>query len=238
MWRQLVLLVALAVSECGATPPWQISPPLKVLFIGNSYTYFHRLPDVVTAFSKAPESPRAVEVRMIAKGGASLLEHWEEGTARRAIRSGEWQVVILQEQSLLPLTRPEQLAIYAKRFAAEVKEAGGKTVLYLTWARKDLPAQQARLDDAYANAAKASGAGLALVGPAWAEVRKRLPDLSLHDVDGSHPAPLGTYLAACVIYLTVIAEAKACPALGDADRNDARMVALRDIALATVRPKP
>lgn len=64
-----------------------------------------------------------------------------------------------------------------------------------------------------------------------------MPDLPLHDVDGSHPAPLGTYLAACVIYLTLLPEAKACPALGDADRNDARTVALREIALATVQKK-
>lgn len=213
------------------------APPLKVLFIGNSYTYFHRLPDVVTAFSKTPESPRVIEVRMIAKGGASLLEHWEDGTARRAIRSGEWQVVVLQEQSLLPLSRPSQLATYAKKFATEVKEAGGRSVLYLTWARKERPDQQQTLDQAYADAAKESGASVARVGPAWAEARRRMPDLPLHDVDGSHPAPLGTYLAACVIYLTLLPEAKACPALGDADRNDARTVALREIALATVQKK-
>jgi homocysteine S-methyltransferase len=35
------------------------------------------------------------------------------------------------------------------------------------------------------------------VGPAWERARAEHPEVELHDADGSHPSPAGTYLAAC-----------------------------------------
>ena len=44
---------------------------------------------------------------------------------------------------------------------------------------------------------------VAMVGEAWAEVRRLRPDFSLYVSDGSHPNAAGSYLAACVIYAMV-----------------------------------
>ena len=44
---------------------------------------------------------------------------------------------------------------------------------------------------------------VAPVGLAWESALKQQPQLALHLEDKSHPAPRGSYLAACVLYATV-----------------------------------
>lgn len=216
--------------------PAQASPaPLKVLFIGNSYTYYHRMPDIVAAMAATRESPRRFEVRMVAQGGASLFSHWENGAARRALRSGRWDVVVLQDRSLVALDQPDELNRYAERFADAARSAGARVVLYATWARRDRPETQARLNDAFATAARASRSELAPVGAAWEQALRRWPDVALHDADGSHPAGTGSYLAACVIYIVAQPDADTCPALADGDRDDLQFTGLRAVAAQAVK---
>jgi hypothetical protein len=57
---------------------------------------------------------------------------------------------------------------------------------------------QDALDSAYTSLARELGALLAPVGPAWQRALVDSPQLRLYQKDDSHPAPLGTYLAACV----------------------------------------
>jgi hypothetical protein len=231
MQRWLALLLGLlATYACNAISSSPAPTPLKVLFIGNSYTYYHRLPDIVAAMSARPESPRKFEVRMVAQGGASLLQHWEGAGARRALRGNPWDVVVLQEHSQVPFTHPQQLTRYAERFAAEARTAGARTVLYVTWARRDRPEGQNTIADAYAAAAKAADADLAPVGAAWRIARMRWPALALHEEDGGHPSPTGAYLSACVLYIVLQPGARTCPALAEADRDDPVMAGLREVA--------
>ena len=42
------------------------------------------------------------------------------------------------------------------------------------------------------------------MGVAWQQSLKDDPKLVLHAKDGSHPAPAGSYLAACVFYATLL----------------------------------
>ena len=231
----MCLQVAALTQAWGSTSKTLERSPLKVLFIGNSYTYYHRLPDIVAAMSARPESPRRFEVRMVAQGGASLLDHWEGGNARRALRGQPWDRVVLQEQSNVPASNPRQFNRYVARFASAARDAGAQTILYVTWARRDRPAAQAAINHAYADAAKEADATLSPVGEAWRRARERWPDLALHDVDGSHPSALGSYLAACVLYITLQPGASACPALGEADATDPVSSGLRGLAAEVAR---
>jgi hypothetical protein len=49
--------------------------PTRVLFVGNSYTYFHNLPEMVVKLAAARR--QKVEARMVAPGGWRLKDHWE-----------------------------------------------------------------------------------------------------------------------------------------------------------------
>lgn len=176
--------------------------PLRVLFVGNSYTYVNELPRLIEQLAKSAKEPRVLETEMVAVGGATLESHWEEGRALAAVRKGPWDFVVLQEQGTRPLTQPEVMHRYARLFDAEVKRAGAQTVFYLTWARLGQEQLQGARSEAYLSIAKELGAMVAPVGIVWQQVRRESPGIKLYSEDGVHPSPAGTYLAACVFYVT------------------------------------
>jgi hypothetical protein len=206
--RFLVLFAALALSP-SATPGAAPTPARRVLFVGNSYTYFNNLPEMVRLLSSAAGAGE-VEVRMIAPGGWTLADHWEKGDARGTVAREKWDFVVLQEQSQLgdPQTvdglprvgSPGKVFLpAATRWAAEATSRGAKPVFYMTWARKASPQDQAVLTNGYTTAATRGGGLLAPVGLAWKQVREEAPAIELFQADGSHPSASGTYLAACTL---------------------------------------
>ncbi len=174
------------------------SQQLRVLFIGNSFTYVNDLPRL-TARLAANES-RPLETRMVTGGGASLQSHWDDGQALAAIKGARWDYVVLQEQSALPVKNPKVMHAHARLFDAEIRKVGAKTVFYLTWAREDNPEKQAAITEAYMSIAGELGALVAPVGLAWQRALKDKPELRLHHGDKLHASPTGTYMAACVFY--------------------------------------
>jgi hypothetical protein len=190
---------------------------LRVLFVGNSYTVFNNLPDLVAAIAAAdPDGPIIVPM-LVTRGGATLRWHLENGSALKSLATGKWDFVVLQEQSLLGgdfkdgkavVGDPSEFHASTREWAARIRAVGATPILYMTWARRE-PADAARvqkaLADAYLGIGKELGVKVAPVGLAWAETRRRLLTLDLHIWDGSHPTPAGSYLAAAVIYATLTA---------------------------------
>jgi hypothetical protein len=177
--------------------------PLRVLFIGNSYTFFNGgMGTLVQSLAAAVKGGRPLEFVEVTKGGQTLEGHWAEGKALAQIRKGGWDFVVLQEHSLRPLQDREKMYTYAKRFDDEIRKVGAKTVFYETWARKNRPEMQSGLDAAYTGIAKEVTALVAPAGLAWQAALKANPNLSLHIADLSHPTPAGSYLNACVFYET------------------------------------
>jgi len=180
-----------------SAPP--LGPPTRVLFIGNSYTFYNGGVDAVVA-ALARAKGKNLECSTSVSGGKTLEWHWEEGAARAAIARGGWDYVVLQDLSTRPLTDEPAMLKYAKLFDTEIKNAGAKTVLFLTWARFHQPENQRVITRAYDAVAKEVNALVARVGPAWERVIEQRPGFKLHMDDRSHPTPAGTYLAACVFY--------------------------------------
>ena len=185
------------------------SSRLRVLFIGNSYTYVNNLPELVTGLAESAH--RSLETEMIVAPGATLQKHWEDGKAVQTIKRSRWDYVVLQEQSTLglvfqggpPINDPKTFHQYARLFNSEIKSAGARTIFLLTWARQNLPASQALLTSAYVTIARELDAIVTPVGIAWQTASKQKPSLALHQKDLSHPTPAGSYLAACVLYSTL-----------------------------------
>lgn len=184
--------------------------PVRVLFIGNSYTYYNNLPEIFASLARAAGTE--VETGMVTVGGASLLDLWQHTAARQLIRGKHWDFVVLQEQSQLGVglengrvvvNGPALLQVGAHLFDSDIRKAGAKTVLMLTWSRRNSPEQQAHLNAAYTQTAKDMGAVVVPAGPAWQEARRRSPETELYMPDESHPAPPGSYLAACTLLYTL-----------------------------------
>jgi len=205
--RVFASLVVLSFGAAGQTPA-PAPKTIRALFIGNSYTYYNNLPRLVEAIAAAEAEGPRFETEMVARGGATLKWHWEDGKALAAIRKHPWDFVILQEHSLLGampasgayIGDPALYFEYAQKFDAEIKKAGAKTLLYGTWARENLPEQQRRLDDAFTRLARQIDASIVPVALAWTVARIEAPGLRLHMPDRSHPTAAGSYLAALTFY--------------------------------------
>jgi hypothetical protein len=195
--KYLLLGAALCLLHWSATAQTKE----RVLFVGNSYTYFWNLPQQVAAMAASRE--QALETHQSTSGGTSLAQHWRGEKGLRSlqlIREQAYDVVVLQDFSQQALIAPDTMLYYGERFAEEAKSSGASVYFYQTWAREWDPYMQDPINEKYAALAARTGATLVPVGQAWQRARSLSPDLPLYDADQSHPSALGTYLTACVFY--------------------------------------
>src|SRR6516164_2256036 len=113
------------------------SKPTRLLFIGNSFTARNDLPGLLRQLAAA--RGHVLEHRLISAGGASLRMHWNKGEAPRAIEEKKYDYVVLQEQSTLGFKNPARMHENVTLFDQAIKASGARTVLYMTWARKNTP---------------------------------------------------------------------------------------------------
>ncbi len=172
------------------------STSVNILFIGNSFTQRNDLPGLISAL--ASELELKVTHDLISAGGASLRNHWNSGHAAQAIARGDYQYVVLQEQSTLPVKNDKRMAENVRLFDDVIKQSGAETVLYMTWARQNAPTSQQAITDAYNSIGKELGALVIPVGLVWEKFLSKHESPLLYDRDQSHPSPAGSYLAACV----------------------------------------
>jgi hypothetical protein len=199
-----------AAKKAHREPP---SQPLRVLFVGNSLTYVNDLPRMVQELSSAAGEPRSLVVKQVAEGGFTLQQHWEGGRFLQALGEASWDIVVLQEQSLLPSLSKEQRAAkmdpYAEKMDASIRAAKAKTVLFLPWAwrhgdlanhpKDTFDAMQSRLKVGYTELGHRLRAPIVPVGDAWGLAHRLRPEFKLWS-DLRHPTESGTYLSACVFY--------------------------------------
>lgn len=170
---------------------------LKVLFVGNSLTYVHDVPEKVAKLGASVGEQ--VEVTTVAYPNFSLTDHWERGAAARAIETGAFDVVVLQQGPSAAIENRPQLNREAYRFAKLIRKHGGRPALYMVWPSVARSQDWNGVIASYTGAAKGAKALLFPVGTAWRGALKHEPSLGLYGPDGFHPADIGSTLAALVI---------------------------------------
>ena len=211
------ILVLLLLTGCAISQPEGIpDTPLRVLFIGNSYTFKNNLPELFAELVRS--SGREIDVDMAAPGGWTLADHAASEETLMMIGSQDWDYVVLQEQSVMPsIPADREQAMYPAVRALDemVRHVGAETVLLMTWGRRDglaeegypdYEAMQAELGVGYTEIGQEVGAIVAPVGLAWQNAIKLDANLALWDSDGSHPSEMGSYLAANVLYAAILGE--------------------------------
>lgn len=209
-----VLLILIVIALCvGCRPPNEDTT--RILFIGNSYTYFNNLPKMFANLSKS--GGHRLEVGMETRGGWTLEDHVESVKTLERIRTSEWDYVVLQEQSQIPASttfRQTGMVPAVRMLAAQVREVGAIPILFLTPAHLDgWPAEemdyesmQAEINISYWGLAGELDAPVAPAGIAWYTAHGQKPEEALWQADNSHPTRAGTYLTACVFYATIFHE--------------------------------
>ena len=209
-----LLLPATNTPESVAT--LDMDSPLRVLFIGNSFTFFNDLPGMFADL--AGSGGHQVDVAMSAYGGWTCEDHAESTQTLDMIAQGKWDYVVLQEQSRLPALvdqRSEKMYPAVRFLDEKIQENGANTVLFMTWAAKngipdigypDFVMLQDEIQTGYLEIANELDVMVSPVGAAWRDVLSRGSQLNLWQADGIHPAPEGTYLAALVFYAAFFQE--------------------------------
>ncbi len=169
----------------------------RVLFVGNSLTEGNDLPLMVEALARAGGRPFAVEA--ITYGGVSLEDHWSRGTQDRIAGAGFRFVVLQQGPSALAESRAN-LREWTRRFDTVIRQAGGRSALYMVWPDSYRPQAFPDVRAAYRLAAEDVEGILLPAGDAWLAAWRSEPGLGLYGSDGFHPTVLGSYLAALAIY--------------------------------------
>lgn len=184
---------------------------MKVLFLGNSYTFFNDLPAMTSEL--ACGAGIALTTDSVTRGGAYLHQFADPADElysrwKTVYDTGCWDYVILQNQSFHPVKDPAAFRQAALDVQALCRP-GQKFLFYQTWAYKYGSEKLAgtelsydemlnRMIDSYACAAAAVGGTVVPVGQTFAEIRALHPEMELYNPDGSHPSAAGTYLAACL----------------------------------------
>jgi hypothetical protein len=196
-------LAAVALATAGLTCSSSTAPPAEpvhsILFIGNSLTYSNDLPEMVRRISAA--DGRELEVDIVARTNMAVVDHTTgPSDALARIRGGEWDFVVLQQGPTPPGMCRDTLVIAAMRLAPPIRQAGGRPVLWLPWARPTAPQSLDPAAESATLAARAVGGAVVPIGIAWRDALAGDASLPLYGGDGYHPAPAGSLLAALTIY--------------------------------------
>jgi len=181
---------------------------MKVLFIGNSFTFVNDLPAMLEEMSGGE-----ITYGKVLRGGAYLKWYadpaHELGVQVRERAKEQWDAIILQDQSFNP-ARDKADCVAQTKILADLFP-GTPVFMYQTWAYREGSEKLAntgltydemkeKLYDAYHAAAEAVNGTRVPVGFGFAEVKRAAPEVDLYTEDSYHPSPAGTYLAACLFY--------------------------------------
>lgn len=171
-----------------------INDSVRVLFIGNSYTHFNKLPDDIQKIAATQKI--ILLYQACVRGGYSFKKHLQKQEEIEIIKEGKWDFVILQEHSEAPAKPTEVVAQetypYARALDSLVHVYNPKAhvIFYMTWAHKDgclspiadyplidtYTGMQERLKTSYLEMAYQNNAWCAPVGMVWQQVRRERPD--------------------------------------------------------------
>lgn len=181
----------------------------KVLFLGNSFTYFYDLPSQVKKMSGG-----AIACHSITRGGA-YLNAYKTASDELRIRldellvENEYDYVVLQEQSLNAIVNFDDYLSSVMYIKGLVGKA--EVLIYQTWSYKDGSSLLEsvgmtysdmcdRLEAAAKRAAEAVDGTVIPVGRAFSDTVKAGVEIELYDPDCLHPSEAGTSLAAKLFF--------------------------------------
>jgi PKD repeat protein len=196
---------------------------LNVLFIGNSYTSVNNLPLLVKNLSTSAGKTLNIDSNM--PGGYLMSSHLNDATTFSKISQGNWDYVILQEQSQIPTIdyyRYNDMypAMTDLKSVIEQYNPCAKIITYMTWGRRfggqqcdpsgtycspvfaNFNHMQDSLTSAYLEISEQLNIQCAPVGVTWQNILNDTT-LVLHSGDNSHPNIDGSYVAALTIFSSI-----------------------------------
>jgi len=187
----------------------QTEPDMKVLFIGNSFTFIHGGLDVLLSeLIASAAAPKRIRFDSKTMAGATLAIQYDLPEVHKTIQGGNYDIVILQgDIPELTEKRVDPVYKYARLFHQEIRDSGAETMFFMTWPYERL--NWVGLDEiaeAHARIGLELNAKIAPVGNAFHLAGIQSPEIDMLLDDQEHQSIHGFYLTACVIYATLFDE--------------------------------
>lgn len=192
----------------------------RILFVGNSLTYYNDMPQLFKAI--AEEKGHRVEVQAHTVGGAGLATLLPSEEVLRLIQDGRWDKVVLQPgtgESAGQSLSTAATAQVINRFVETLHATSPDAKVYLYEIPYGIPPGDGNGDydyylmaqgiilDSVRNIARLVGVPFAPAGECFREHYATHHDLMLHPVYNEiHPNLAGSYLVACAIFETLFEE--------------------------------
>lgn len=214
----------------------------KVLFIGNSFTFYSDVPGLFASIANAAD--QSVVVESVTKGSHTLSQFADETDEygkkvdEKLTTYSDYDVVVLQEQSTTPLNDYPGFYAAVESLKAKINRTQDDCEIYLysTWGYTDLaeslsctiPEAEAKIRAAYEKCADALDLKVSYVGKAFTSAYENYSDtINLYYSDDKHPSYEGAFLSACVHVATILnCDVRASAYMGEVTGDDGTATAL------------
>tara|TARA_Y100000994_G_scaffold135223_2_gene110749 strand:+ start:801 stop:1547 length:747 start_codon:yes stop_codon:yes gene_type:complete len=205
---KLIRIVLLCIFACSINA----EHPKNILFVGNSYLYYNNSVHNYVEFMLREHYDSDIETKLSAIGGSRLHHHnidhlldfknlnLDQQIDLLVMQGGSTQVTNKQNQNEFIAT--------AINYAEKAQNLGITTALYMTHAYTKADSRYEpnlikKIKTTYYSAAEASDSIVIPVGLAYELAYAARSNIKLHHIDGTHPGPLGTYLAAATVVASI-----------------------------------
>ena len=173
---------------------------MKLLFIGNSHTFYNAMPQTVQELFAAVG--QKVHITMLAAAGKGLSYHATSQNAAFNVRYGGYDLVIAQEK--VSGFEPGAFRDSAKILKSMCDDAGAAFYLYMPWTARGERAAQCEMTDVYQSFCRENGCFFAPAGEVFAKLLAT-PAVAdkLYREDNKHASAFGSYVAALTVFYTV-----------------------------------
>ncbi len=210
----------------------QIMKHYNLLFLGNSHTRNHSVPEMVKVMINAA-IPSADVDYSIAPGIKFIDERLHDSRTRKLFDKKDFTHVMLQAQKYSQSRRKLYSTKEAERWVKMIHDKPAKAVMFPEWGQRGRLWEGEYVHNIYAGIAKKTSACIAPVGLAWDKAlsTKRI---KMHASDGNHANQTGAFLAALVLFETITGiSAEKVPELKAYDISSDTQQFLRESAAQT-----
>ena len=181
----------------------------KILFVGNSTTFFFNIPYKV--FYIAQSAGINIEVEYCCGGGAYLSQYADPSNQLGALfksklNATKYDYVVLQDNGNADYAESQPAL---EKLVPMIRATGAEVVLYKRYSSNDDPAQRPasayRHEVNYTKLAETYDIEkVAPVADAFLICTEKYPKINLYHTDDSHHSDIGGYLSACVLAMTYL----------------------------------
>lgn len=216
----MVLLFATVSNNVYADDVQFTQKTYKILFVGNSHTYYNDMPKMFKGLCDADKIN--CEVTSITSAGYKLSQFADKtnqygSQVYQALTTNTWDYVVLQENRAVLVEKEEEAEAAVNTLYTLIHNAGAKMVIYATQPNNigstfkvnslslflsDFQIEQILTRNNFKIADEYDGL-VAASGTNFMRVMQDYPKITMYKTDNLHPSVTGSYLAACTIYNTI-----------------------------------